>query len=63
MTLQIASFQRSLEPKLVEIWKNYWHVSDIKIIQTTRKSNFFSFIRPYKGKVVGFSNSLNDFSV
>ena len=39
------------------------HVSDTKIIQTTRKSTYFAFVRLYKGKVGGFSSSLNDFSV
>ena len=33
------------------------------IIQTTRKSSYFAFVRPYKGKVAGFSSSSNDFSV
>ena len=47
MTLKVASFHGSLEPKLVEIWKNKWHVSDTKIIQTTRKSSYFAFIRPF----------------
>ena len=34
-----ASFQRSLEPKLIEICKNSWRVSDTKIIQTTQRSS------------------------
>ena len=64
MISKFASFQKSLEPK-------YWRyeekkkcvVSDTKIIQTTWKSNYFAFIGPYKGKVTGFSSSLDDFSV
>ena len=50
MTLKVASFHGSLEPKLLEIWKNYWHVSDTKIIQTTQKSSYFAFVKLYKGK-------------
>ena len=46
MTLKVANFHGSLEPKLAEIWKNKLHVSDTKIIQTTRKSSYFAFIRP-----------------
>ena len=38
-------------------------MSDTKIIQTTRKSSYFAFITAYKGKVTGFSSSLDDFSV
>ena len=53
ITLKVASFQ-SLEPKLVEICENRWHVSDTKLIQTTRESRYFAFIRPYKRKVAGF---------
>ena len=44
MTLKVASIHGTLEPKLMEIWKNYWHVSDTKIIQTTQKSSYFAFI-------------------
>ena len=63
MALKVASFHGSLEPKLLEVWKNYWHVSDTKIIQTTQKSSYFAFVKLYKGKVAGFLSSLNDFSV
>ena len=61
--LDVGSRRRSSETKLEEIRKNEWCVSDMKIIQTTRKSSYFAFITAYKGKVTGFSSSLDDFSV
>ena len=63
MTLEVISFQRSLETKLEEIWKNQWCVSDIKIIQTSRKSNYFTFIMFDTLKLSGFSSSLDNFNV
>ena len=50
-----CEFSTKLESKLLEIWKNNWHVSDSKIIQTTRKVSYFG---PYKGKVIEFLMSL-----
>ena len=38
-------------------------MSDTKIIQPTRKSSYFAFVRIYEGQVTGFSSSLDDFSV
>ena len=63
MTLKITRFQRSLETKQEEIWENKWHVSDTKIIQTTGKSGYFTFIMCYTIKLSGFSSSLGDFNV
>eukprot|EP00493_Phyllostaurus_siculus_P028054 UN28402 len=40
-----------------------YSMSDIKIIQTSRKFTYFAFIRPYKDKVSEFSSSLDDFNV
>ena len=58
MTLKVASFQRSLEPELVEIWKNWWHVSDTKIIQTTRKFSYSKlFVSKFKKVVIAFIKS------
>jgi len=61
--LKVVSFHWSLELKLLEKWKKYWCVSDIKIIQTIRKSIHLDFIMFFTMKLSTFLNILSNSNV
>ena len=61
--LKTVNFKRGFDSKPEEIWKNSWHVSHIRITQTTRKFGYLFFIRRHKGKIARFSGELGDSNV